>query len=392
MNRPLHVLELTAGVAIGDPLGGAARFVVELTRAFDREKVVAHLASIWSYQNAAEAHWQTLLRAEGISHSFAAVWEPTQPLASCVRGLRGLWRSLPFRPEIIHSHGEFTDIAAILLKRHLGARHLVRTRHSIVEWPKRPALGRLFGHWLHPFFFDAEVAVSKQASTALEQRWLARRLHRRSETFYNAIDFTRFTASQDVRQALCKRLGLPAAARILGTIGTLVKLKGYDTLFSALAELVPNHPDLHLVLVGDGPERSWLAALCAQLGLQPHVHFLGTQTSIEQILPGFDLFVSSSLVEGLPTVLLESIAAGVPIVATDIAGTNEILQHGVTGRLVPAQNPQALAAAIAQAWAAPAETQAMAQRAAVSARERFAITQSAAQYTRLFQHLNPPDR
>ena len=375
MNRPLHVLELTAGVAIGDPLGGAARFVVELTRAFDREKVVAHLASIWSYQNAAEGHWQTLLRAEGISHSFAARWEPTAPLSSCVRGLRGLWRSLPFRPEIIHSHGEFTDIAAILLKRHLGARHLVRTRHSIVEWPKRPALGRLFGHWLH-----------------LEQRWLARRLHRRSETFYNAIDFTRFTASQDVRQALCKRLGLPAAARILGTIGTLVKLKGYDTLFSALAELVPNHPDLHLVLVGDGPERSWLAALCAQLGLQPHVHFLGTQTSIEQILPGFDLFVSSSLVEGLPTVLLESIAAGVPIVATDIAGTNEILQHGVTGRLVPAQNPQALAAAIAQAWAAPAETQAMAQRAAVSARERFAITQSAAQYTRLFQHLNPPDR
>ena len=93
----------------------------------------------------------------------------------------------------------------------------------------------------------------------------------------------------------------------------------------------------------------------------------------------------------LPTVLLESIAAGLPIVATDIAGTNEILQHGVTGRLVPTQNPQALAAAIAQVWAAPAETQAMAQRAAASARERFAIEQSAAQYTRLFQHLTLPD-
>jgi glycosyltransferase involved in cell wall biosynthesis len=171
----------------------------------------------------------------------------------------------------------------------------------------------------------------------------------------------------------------------------LVKLKGYDTLLLALAELLPNHPELHLVLVGDGPERPWLAALCAELGLQPHVHFLGAQNHIEEILPGFDLFVSSSRVEGLPTVLLESIAAGLPIVATDIAGTNEILQHGVTGRLVPTQNPQALAAAIAQVWAAPAETQAMAQRAAVSARERFAIAQSAAQYTRLFQHLTLAD-
>ncbi|MBU6349775.1 MAG: glycosyltransferase [Chloroflexi bacterium] len=392
MNRPLHVLELTAGVAIGDPLGGAARFVVELARAFDQKKVVVHLASIWSYQTEAEAHWQTVLRAEGISHSFAARWEPTAPLSSCVQGLRGLWRSLPFRPEIIHSHGEFTDLAAILLKRHLGARHLIRTRHNIVEWPKRPALGRLFGHWLHPFFFDAEVAVSQQASAALEQRWLARRLRRRSETLYNAIDFRRFAAGQDVRQALRTQLGLPTTARILGTVGSLVKRKGYDTLLLALAELLPNHPDLHLVLVGDGPERPWLAALCAELGLQPHVHFLGAQNHIEAILPGFDLFVSSSLVEGLPTVLLESIAAGLPIVATDIAGTNEILQQGVTGRLVPAQNPQALAAAIAQVWAAPAETQAMIQRAAISARERFAIAQVAAQYTRLFQHLTLADQ
>lgn len=383
----IRVLELTAGVAVGAPLGGAARFVIELTRAFDRSNVEPFLASIWEYGTPAEANWQAVLQAESISHGFASAWVPGQPLLSCVCGLRGLWQLREFRPDIIHSHGEFTDIAAILLKRRLGAHYLVRTRHSIVEWPKRPALGRIFGHWLYPGVFDAEIAVSKSAAMALDRRVLAHWLNRRACTIHNAIDFDRFESSVTDRVSIRERLDLPGQVPVLGTIGSLVKLKGYDTLLNGLSYILQTFNDVYLIIIGDGPERARLESLARELDVQERVRFMGAHTHVEQIMPAFDLFVSSSLVEGLPTVILESIAAGIPVIATDIPGNKEVIEDGVTGRLVPPEDPQALTAAIVDALRSPDLTQVMARNARQIADSRFAIRTIAAQYVTLFQRL-----
>lgn len=383
----IRVLELTAGLAVGDPLGGAARFVVELTRAFDRSAIDLFLANLWEYGTLAEQSWRSVLDAEAIPHCFAAPWDSHKPIQNGVYALRGLWHLTDFQPDIIHSHGEFTDIAAILLQRRYRARYLVRTRHNTVEWPKRPALGRLLGHWFYPAMFDAEVGISASAMQALDQRWLARRLNKRATSIYNAIDFERFKSVHKDKAAISEMLGLPDGVPVVGTVGSLVKRKGYATLLVAFARVVNSVRDAHLILVGDGPERRSLEALAVTLGIQRQVSFMGTQVRVEEILAGFDLFVCSSLVEGVPTVILESIAAGVPVIATDIPGNDEVVEDSVTGRLVSPENPDALAAAISDALKMPDLMQKLAQNAHQMTRDRFSIAAIAAQYTALFRHL-----
>ena len=385
--RPIRVVELTAGVAIGAPLGGGARFVLELTRAFDRAVVAPYLANIWRYDTQPEERWQRILQQESIPHDFAASWDEQRLVQSCVLGLRGLWTMGNLQADIIHSHGEFTDIAAILLKRRWGASRLVRTRHSTVEWPKRPALGRIFWHWVYPLCFNAERAVSKSAQAALNARPLSRGLRRPADVIYNAIDFNRFDPTGDRKITSRERLGLPVQGPVLGSIGMLVNKKGLDTLLHGFARVLNTPPDAHLVIVGEGPERARLEQMAASLGLGGQVLFTGAQSHVELILPAFDLYVSASFVEGLPTVLLESIASGVPVVATNIPGNNEVIEDGVSGHLMPVGDPQALAATITAALAAPALTKQMAQIALQMARERFAIQPIAAQYTSLFRCL-----
>jgi glycosyltransferase involved in cell wall biosynthesis len=387
MVAQIRILELTAGVAIGAPLGGAARFVVELTKAFDDSQIQPYLACIWKYDTPPETNWQAVLQQHSIAHSFAAEWNDRRPLMSCVHGLHGLRQLRGTAPDIIHSHGEFTDIAALFLKRTLGARYLVRTRHSTIEWPKRPALGRLFGDWLYPALFDAEVAVSRTSTAALDQRKPARWLHRKATTIYNAIDFDRFTGSESKRASARQRLQLDSTAPILGTIGALVTNKDVDMVLQSLSYVLQVIGDAVLVIVGDGPERPQLECRAAELGIAKHVVFLGAQTAIEEIIAAFDLYVSGSLVEGLPTVLLESIAAGVPVITTDISGNNEVIENGVTGRLIPTKAPKLMADAVVEALSNADHTQKMAQAALLDIRARFDIRSIAAQYTRLFQEL-----
>lgn len=107
----------------------------------------------------------------------------------------------------------------------------------------------------------------------------------------------------------------------LGYIGRLVKLKGVDLLISAFADLIKEKPDLHLQIIGDGPERSNLEHLVKSLNLQSKITFLGYQDKIQiqtQILPSLDIFINPSLQEGLPTTVIEALLAGCQVVATDV--------------------------------------------------------------------------
>jgi len=384
---PIRVLELTAGLAVGDPLGGAARFIIELAKAFDKTLVEPFLGCLWKYETPPEKYWSEVLDTASIPYAFATRWRSEHPLLSCIAALRGLEPLRGFRPDILHCHGEFTDIAAILLKRRLGARYLVRTRHSTIEWPKRPALGRIFGHWVYPWLFDMEIAVSNQAANALNQRTFARFRHRKAICIYNAIDFQRFETARQDTALLKQHWRIPENAVVIGTVGALSKVKGYDILLKAFRIVISNAPNVYLMIVGDGPERSALQTQAKSIGVEDRVCFLGAQPTIEHIYPVFDLFVSSSRVEGLPTVLLESIASGVPVIATDIPGTREIIEDNVTGLLVPPENPEALANALLQALQSPWKMELLATAALQKVKQRFTIESITKQYTSLFYHL-----
>jgi glycosyltransferase involved in cell wall biosynthesis len=140
----------------------------------------------------------------------------------------------------------------------------------------------------------------------------------------------------------------PDAAAHLLFVGRLAAVKGVPVLFEAMQGLIADHPDLRLTLVGDGPERAGLEARAQGLG--GHVDFVGykSQTEVAALLREATALVLPSFAEGLPVVLMEALAAGVPIVATRIAGVAELVEDGVNGRLVPPGDVMALRAALAE--------------------------------------------
>lgn len=136
---------------------------------------------------------------------------------------------------------------------------------------------------------------------------------------------------------------IPADAPLVGTVGRLVERKGGYDLLAAWVRVRAAVPDAHLVLVGDGVERQRLAARARELNIAGNVHFAGTRDDIPAVLAALDCFVFPSHYEGLPGALLEAMAAGLPIVATDIEGNDELLVDGDSGLLVAPHDPLGLA-------------------------------------------------
>lgn len=162
---------------------------------------------------------------------------------------------------------------------------------------------------------------------------------------------------------------LGRAGPLVGTLARLVPQKGLDVLLEAFA-MVP--PPSCLVIAGDGPLLPMLAARAAQPGLAGRVRLLGPRADAAAVLAALDLFVLPSRWEGFGLVLLEAMASGLPIVASFVSAIGEVVEDGTTARLVPPDDPAALAAALSALLADPARRQAMGAAGRARVRERFA--------------------
>lgn len=157
---------------------------------------------------------------------------------------------------------------------------------------------------------------------------------------YNGVALPRELPAS--RQQARDALGLPSDDLVIGAVTRLDPVKGVDFLIRALAQV----DDARLTVIGDGPERAALEALANDLGVTGQVFWAGHRCDVESLLPAFDLFVQPSLHEGMPNTVLEAQACGLPVVATAVGGTPEVVVDGVTGLLVPPRDPTALAKAM----------------------------------------------
>jgi colanic acid/amylovoran biosynthesis glycosyltransferase len=141
----------------------------------------------------------------------------------------------------------------------------------------------------------------------------------------------------------------PGQKRLLYT-GRLSAAKGLPILFQALVQVVQQHPDLVLTIVGDGGDRQALETLAIDLKLTPYLKFVGyqSQDAVCEYLHNSDIFVLPSFSEGLPVALMEALAAGVPVITTSIAGVSELVEHGINGYLVPPSAAEPLAQRISE--------------------------------------------
>lgn len=161
------------------------------------------------------------------------------------------------------------------------------------------------------------------------------------EVIYNGVDTKRFRPSAETRILARDALGLSQDALVLGSVGRLDKQKRPWEVVSVFAELKQMFPTLSLVLVGTGPLEQELRHQAKELGVSESIIFTGFQTAVENLFPAFDLFVLLSRNEGFGTVTVEAMASAVPVVATDVPGTRDILGGGEGGFLVPLEDRRA---------------------------------------------------
>jgi glycosyltransferase involved in cell wall biosynthesis len=342
----MQVLQVIVGFDIEALTGGGAMFGVELSRELSRLGVEVCLAGLWDYGTENEKQRIFSLNQEGIQTFTLAPWNPDQPLRSLWSATQSLRLFLQQKKiNLIHSHNEFCEIASAFQKISGVTPALVRTVHlgHRLEWPKRPIRRLLFTSFLYPFLFDYEIGVSQNIVDNLNRRFWARILKRNALKINNGLRLERFTEPLPDPALYRDSLGIPPAAYVIGSVGRLTEYKAYEDFISAAALVKTEIPQAHFVLVGEGNLRAELHNQVHELGLAERFHFLGPRADIPQVLACFDLFVSSSIAEGLPTVLLESMAAGIPIVATDILGTRELINDQINGCLAPPRNPHALA-------------------------------------------------
>ena len=176
----------------------------------------------------------------------------------------------------------------------------------------------------------------------------------------------------------------PHDGQTLLFVGRLAGVKGVPILLEAMAALKARHPALRLVLIGDGPERATLEALAKPLG--DSVSFLGyrSQSEVAEALAQADVFALPSFAEGVPVVLMEAMAAGVPVVATQIAGIPELVRHGDSGLLVPPGDAEALTEAIDALLASADRRRAMGSAGRATVAAEFNIHREAARLSALF--------
>lgn len=384
--KKIRVLEIISGFAVEGPLGGIERFGIELAQALDTAYIDPIVCGMWAYDTPYERQWVEHLQEKGIEAFIPADWEESKPYHSFVRAYKNTLKIMQGTSvDIIHSHCQFGDMLALLLRKPLQAKALIRTVHNEREWGKRPLRRALLTGTLYPLRFDRELGVAQQVVDNLDRRFIARLIKKQSIRAYNALNLMRFEDVQVDHTAKKEELGIPADALVVGTIGRLSPQKGYDVLLETAVIVLQNMPQAFFLIVGDGELAHMLKKQAHDLGIEKNLLFTGPRNDIEELFAIMNVFVNSSLWEGLPTVMLESMAARVPIVATRVSGNVELIQHQQNGLLVPASNSTQLAQAIHSTLTSPPETiRQRCQSAYDFVQENFSILTVAQQHQAIY--------
>ena len=202
---------------------------------------------------------------------------------------------------------------------------------------------------------------------------------------YNAVDWSQLEATMS-RDQMRGEFKIPAGAPLAGIIARLTEQKAHRVLFDAMAQRA-DLAALHLLVIGDGDLRGELERRVTALGLEPRVHFAGARRDLGNVLAAIDVFVMPSLWEGLPLSLVLAMGAGLPVVATRVAGIPEVVEHDVSGLLVPPGDKDQLSAALARVTGDAALRARLGEAARAFVRPRFGVDRYVAAITDLYSDL-----
>jgi glycosyltransferase involved in cell wall biosynthesis len=286
------------------------------------------------------------------------------------------------RAELIICHGYKADVLGWFAGRWAGVPVMSVSRGWTGHTRKvrlNEGLDRRFLRWM-----DAVVCVSEGQAEKVRRSGVSTD---RVVVIRNAIDTERFAEPDPEYPRILGGMFASPRNRIVLAVGRLSPEKGYEQLVETARMVVRERPGTGFVLVGDGPERGDLEERIRRARLEGDFVLAGFRSDVDKLLPHADVLVQSSYTEGLPNVILEACAAGLPVVATGVGGTPEVVQDGVTGFLVSAGDPGAMAARLIELFDSPDAANAMGERGRDFVRAQFSFAHQSAEYRQLLERV-----
>jgi glycosyltransferase involved in cell wall biosynthesis len=367
--RPIRIARVIARLNVGGP----AWHAILLTARMDKTRFSTTLITGVPRENEGDLTWAARVRGiePVVIPELRRTIHPARDLVALGR-LVQVFRRL--RPDVVHTHTAKAGALGRVAARLSGVPVCVHTFHGhVLDGYFSPATTRLFLQIERALarLSDRVITVSPRLRDAVLAMGIGR--PEQVEVVPLGLELDRFHHPRSRGGGLRTRFGLPPDTPLLGIVGRLVPIKDHPTLFKALTLLDAGSQATHLVVVGDGERREALQGLAYHLGLASRIRFLGWRNDLEAILGELDVVVCCSQNEGTPVALIEAMAAGVPVLSTDVGGVGDLIVHGETGWLVPPEDPPALAEAIRALLVDPALRARLAASARTVALQRHGV-------------------
>jgi glycosyltransferase involved in cell wall biosynthesis len=352
-DEPVRVLRVIARLNVGGP----ALHVSYLTRELDRRGYETTLAA--GSVGEGEGSMEYVARELGVEPlAIPLLQREISPLrdAATVRHLVGVIRDL--RPHVLHTHTAKAGAvgrAAAVLAGSARPKVVVHTFHGhVLRGYFTPPVTEAFRQLERRFarVSDALIAVSPEVKADLVRLGVAP--PGKISVIRLGLDLDgRIRAGDDEARAIRARFGIPADGFLVGWLGRMTEIKRVEDLLGALAVLRSRGVPADVMLVGDGPLRDELERKSVELGIADRCHFAGFSENVAPFLAAFDTVALTSANEGTPVTLIEALAAERPVVSTDVGGVSDVVEHGVSGFLVPPGDVSAIAGALEQLAESP---------------------------------------
>lgn len=391
MRDPIRVLRVITRLNIGGPAVHAMALTERLTpRGFETRLVHGQL-------DAGEGDMRYLLPRDADVESLAALRRPMAPIHDAVAFVRLLAILRELRPHIVHTHmakaGTLGRLAAAVHNRRVGSTRRARVVHTyhghVLDGYFGPAQTRLFVAVERQLsrVSDRLVAISPRIEGELAGDY---RIGRAEQ--YRVVplgfDLSGFAAIDDGHRRDARvALGLDAPAHVVTTVGRLTAIKQHTLFLETAAIVAARDPRAVFLVVGDGELRAALEADARARGLDVRARFLGWRRDLERIYAASDVFLLTSRNEGTPVALIESLAAGVPGVSTDVGGVRDVIGHADIGLLAPFGDASALAAHALALLDDPVRRAAMGDRGRASVIARYSVDRLVDNVERLYREL-----
>ncbi len=340
----LRIAQFVKGLDIGNLHGGAEVFGLNLSGAIQEQTKNSSLIVLSKTGTPAEEKYLARLAVLGVPVYFLNTYSDRGKLKNYWIALKNLAKTLHLYPQdVIHCHFHMGTFLAVLMKLIGRVKYVVRTAHGDHEWMRgwdgfiQQTIIKTLIFIVFPLWVNLEAGVSRASVQILNERWFARLLKKEATVIFNSIP-ENFSNTLPPSKERYQNTEKP----VIGCIGRFTAQKGFEYCLDAVPQVVQALPGAKFWIIGDGELDSCLKEKAKTLGVEDSVVFLGRREDIQQLFGQMTLFVLPSIYEGLPTVVLESMACGVPVVASDIPGTQDVIKDKITGWFVPPRDPERL--------------------------------------------------